>query len=137
MKSRENTQQFRQLEALAREQIARAKQQKISAGRISSEVIAEIYRIGNQILALVEDRELDTDDPDYLFGLYTALLRLHQSDRAGQETLHGHADPHTITEIARLEYLLNELQAQYQPGEPATRQPEVIRIREGLQRLLT
>jgi len=136
--SQEKTRQLRQFEALAKAAIDQAEQQKRFVGRISPEVVVEIYRIGHRILALIEDRELDTNAPDYSFGLYTALLKLHKSDRAKQDRLYGRADSQTISEIGRLEYMLDQLRAdQHSPHKPETDQPEVLRVRERLQKLLT
>ena len=128
---------LQQLKALAKVKIEEAQHQKRFAGRISPDVVAEIYRIGHQILAALEDKTLNPDDPSYLFGLYTALLKLHKSNYKTEQTLYGQPSTRTVCEIARLESLLEELKAQYSPPKPDSKQSAASDVQAGLQKLLT
>ena len=139
MESHQKRIQIAQLTALARVKLEQAGQEKIYAGRISPEVVAEIYRIGHQILAVIQDEQLDMHDPNYLFGLYTALLKLHKQNRKNEESLYGRAETKTICEIARLEHLLEQLRQdqQHTGAEPEVQELDLLAIRAGLKLLLS
>lgn len=124
-----------QLTALAEAKLQEAKFQKMHSGRISAEVVAETYRILCQIKATLQDKQLDMNNPDYLFGLYTALLQLHRRNEREEKILHGRATDDTIRHIARFQYMLEQLRGKtQQPGsqQETAGQPRLASIENGL-----
>jgi len=120
---------YDQLEALLKEKKKQAKFQLLASGTIEATFLAEIYRLYHQTIAVIDEVELETEETNFLYGLYTLLLVLHLHNGRNEKVIQGQMTPHTVTEIARLRYLceqLNSRGAQYPYAETAVRRGQQL-----------